>query len=54
MFSNSTIDGPQGGLKKNGSIVKKWGFSGIHRTSYTRKHPNLYPQQNRITLHTLP
>ena len=27
--------------------------SGIHRTSYTRKNPNLYPHQSRITLHTL-
>jgi hypothetical protein len=40
--------------KKTGSIVKKWGSSGIHRTSYTRKNPNVYPPQSRITLHTLP
>ena len=43
MFVKWTIDGVQHQFNKNWLDGKKWGFSGTHRTSYTRKNPILYP-----------
>ena len=32
---------------KTGSVGKKWGFSGTHRTSYILKKSNVYPHQSK-------